>query len=194
MLDLNPKMISNPARIHFGYWFIRYHCLDSRVLFWFVFLCRCLFQSCDWFILFVEDPFPFSFIYYPLFPHSSFHPFLSFFKLHLRFPPLFWLVSFHVSPPHHPCWFVIGCGVLYGSVCHWPVLWHFTCSGWLSLVSGYGHCPPRPTSPWQAAQEHFLGRYCPPRVWPHILPPHPLQKTPGAVYFFSLAQWSSLQA
>lgn len=56
------------------------------------------------------------------------------------------------------------CRVLCGFMCHQPVLGHPACSGRLSLVSGSGHCPPRPSSPWQVAQEHFLGRYRPTHV------------------------------
>lgn len=62
------------------------------------------------------------------------------------------LFSFLVSLPL--CWFAIGC------------VWCHVCSGRLSLVSGFGLCPPRPSSPWQAAQEHFLGRYRSPPVCP----------------------------
>lgn len=103
---------------------------------------------------------------------TAFEIFLPMFSLVLMF--------FH---PHPPCWFAIGCGVLCGVMCHQPVLWRPACSWRLSLVSGFGLCPTRPSSPWQVAQEHFLGRYRPPHVCPH-----PPPENPGVVYFFSLAQ------
>lgn len=101
---------------------------------------------------------------------------------------LFWLV--YVFSPLPPCWFVIGRGVPCGITCHQPVLWHHVCSGRLSLVSGSGLCPPRPSSPWQAAQEHFLGRYRPPHVCPRpFVPP---ENTWCSVFLLTCTiQWSS---
>lgn len=69
-----------------------------------------------------------------------------------------------------PCWFVIGCGLFSGIMCHQPDFWCLACSWRLSLVSGSELCPLRPSTCWQTAQEYFLGRYCPPHVWPHIFP------------------------
>lgn len=69
------------------------------------------------------------------------------------------------------------------------VLWHHVCSGRLSLVSGSGLCPPRPSSPWQAAQEHFLGRYRPPHVCPR--PFGPPENTWCSVFLLTCTiQWS----
>lgn len=98
------------------------------------------------------------------------------------FLPLFWFVCFYVFSSSPPCWFVFGYGVCPLASC---------CSKRLSLVSGSGLCPPRPSSPRQVAQEHFLGRYSPPHV---CAPPHlRSQKSPGVVRFLSLAQYSGLQ-
>lgn len=110
------------------------------------------------------------FLLYSSFFFIFFNIFFSFLIVFDIFPLVLislFLCVFSSSPP---CWFVIGCGLLRGIMCHQPVFWCLACSGQLSLVSGSELCPLRPSSYWQAAQEYFLGRYCPPHVWPHISP------------------------
>lgn len=118
------------------------------------------------------------------FLHSAFQhfPFLIAFEIGSDY--------FHVFSSSPPCWFVTGCGVLCGLMCHQPVLWPPACSGWLSLVSGFGLSPPRPSSPWQVAQEHFLGRYRPSHVCPP--PPVPPENSWCSVFLLTCSiQWSA---
>lgn len=110
------------------------------------------------------------------------------FSLPLRFFHLFWLVCFHVFfHPHHHAGLWL-CGVMRPR----PVSSGTPPAVGGSLWSlGLGSAPPGPPAPgrlhrsisWAGTVHHM----CAPT-------PPPLQKTPGVVYFFSLAQYGGLPA
>lgn len=131
------------------------------------------------------------FTFFSLINSSSFYTLFFLFLLPLRLSPLFWFGFFS-------CFLILTMML----VCDWLqwVMWlHVpptcllaSCLQWAALSGLWVWAlPPQALRPLAGCTGAFHGQVpfttC---VTPHL----PLQKTPGVVYFFSLVQYSSLQA